>query len=110
MDSSTYLAEHLHEVPVLFIPCIQGRVEDAPLLQQAVTWASILPAVWSFMPAARARGLGTSRMSATRPDILGIPYEDVMQVALIPIAHTIGTEFKPGPRRPSDEKAHWDRW
>ena len=37
MDSSAYLAEHLHEVPVLVVPCVEGRVENAPLLVQAVT-------------------------------------------------------------------------
>jgi nitroreductase len=116
MDSSAYLAEHLHEVPVLVIPCIEGRVEDAPLLRQAVTWASILPAVWSFMLAARARGLGSSWTSLhlayerDTADVLGIPYDDVMQVALIPVAHTIGTEFRPGPRRPSADTTHWNRW
>ena len=25
MDSSAYLAEHLHEVPVLVVPCIEAR-------------------------------------------------------------------------------------
>src|SRR5215470_1461531 len=26
MDSSAYLAEHLHEVPVMVVPCIEGRI------------------------------------------------------------------------------------
>src|SRR5262249_25852711 len=60
MSSSQYLAQHMHEVPVMVIPCIQGRLEGAPNLMQASTWGSILPAVWSFMLAARARGLGTA--------------------------------------------------
>jgi hypothetical protein len=42
--------------------------------------------------------------------ILGIPYERVMQTALIPVAHTIGTDFKPGWRVPRDPNVHWDRW
>ena len=29
VDSATYLAHHLHEVPVLVIACIEGRVENA---------------------------------------------------------------------------------
>src|SRR5213593_1648075 len=29
IDSATYLANHLHEVPVLVIACIEGRVEHA---------------------------------------------------------------------------------
>jgi nitroreductase len=94
MDSSAYLAQHLHEVPVLVVPCIEGRVENAPLLQQAVTWASILPATWSFMLAGRARGLGTAWTSLhlayerEAAAVLEIPHEQVMQVALIPVAHT----------------------
>jgi nitroreductase len=116
MDASAYLASHLHEVPVLVIPCIEGRTEDLPFMQQAVTWGSILPATWSFMLAARSRGLGTAWTSlhlAYERDaaaVLGIPYEQVMQVALIPVAHTIGTEFKPGPRVSRDDRVHWDNW
>jgi nitroreductase len=116
MASSAYLAEHLHEVPVLVIPCVEGRVEDAPLLLQAVTWGSILPAAWSFMLAARARGLGTAWTSlhlAFERDaaaVLEIPYDQVQQTALIPVGYTIGTDFKPGPRLPREEHAHWDHW
>ena len=116
MDASAYLAEHLHEVPVLVIPCIEGRAENTPFMQQAVMWGSILPATWSFMLAARARGLGTAWTSLhlayerEAAAVLGIPYEQVMQVALIPVAHTIGTEFKPGPRIPRDQRVHWDNW
>ena len=116
MDASAYLAAHLHQVPVLVIPCIEGRTDNMTFLQQAVTWASILPATWSFMLAARARGLGTAWTSlhlAYERDaaaVLGVPYEQVMQVARIPVAHTIGTEFKPGPRISKDQRVHWDCW
>jgi nitroreductase len=116
MDSSAYLAEHLHEVPVLVVPCVEGRVENAPLLVQAVTWASILPATWSFMLAARARGLGTAWTSLhleyerDAAEVLGIPFELVTQVALIPVAHTIGTDFKSGKRIPTGDRVHWDNW
>ena len=116
MAASAYLAEHLHDVPVLLVPCIEGRVENAPFLQQAVTWGSILPATWSFMLAARSRGLGTAwtslHLSYEREAaaVLGIPYDKVMQVALIPVAHTIGTEFKPGPRTPRHQRVHWEDW
>jgi hypothetical protein len=43
-------------------------------------------------------------------EILGIPHERVTQVALIPVAYTKGTEFKPAPREPLDRVVHWDRW
>jgi nitroreductase len=116
MDASAYLAAHLHEVPVLVIPCIEGRTENKPFLQQAVTWSSILPATWSFMLAARARGLGTAWTSLhlayerEAAAILGIPYEQIMQAALIPVAYTIGTDFKPGPRTPANKRVHWESW
>jgi nitroreductase len=77
---------------------------------------SILPAVWSFMLAARTRGLGTSWTTIhlvfeeEAAAILGIPYESITQVALIPIAHTIGHEFKPAERLPVDQVLHWDTW
>jgi nitroreductase len=116
MDSSAYLAEHLHEVPVLLVPCIEGRIENTPLFRQAVTWGSIIPATWSFMLAARSRGLGTAWTALhldyeqEAAEVLGIPYEQVMQVALIPVAHTIGTNFKPGARLPTGERVHWGSW
>lgn len=114
-DSSQYLADHMHEVPVLVIPCVYGRVEDLPNVAQAGIWGSILPAVWSFMLAARARGLGTCWTTVhlsyeqEAAEVLGIPYEKVTQAALIPLAHTLGTDFKPAPRVPLDSILHWDK-
>src|SRR5207237_10566849 len=54
-DSATYLAEHLHEVPVFVIPCLRGRLDDQPSACQASRWGGLLPAAWSFMLAARER-------------------------------------------------------
>jgi nitroreductase len=114
--SAQYLADHMGDVPVLVIPCITGRLDGASHENQAGQWGSILPATWSFMLAARARGFGTcwttlhlahEREAAA---LLGIPYDDVMQAALIPVAHTIGEAFKPGPRRPLESVIHWDGW
>jgi nitroreductase len=116
LDSSQYLAEHMGEVPVLVVPCIYGRLESTPSIAQAGTWGSILPAVWSFMLAARARGLGTAWTTLhlfhekEAAEILGIPYEKFTQAALIPVAHTIGTDFKPGARKPLDKVLHWNEW
>ncbi|MEE1794326.1 nitroreductase family protein [Streptomyces sp. BE308] len=118
MDSAQHLFEHLHEVPVLLVPCIrvQGRHEIDSHVGQANTWGSILPAVWQFMLAARSRGLGTAwttphlHYEREAAELLGVPYETVLQTALIPVAHTIGTDFRPGPRVDADEIAHWDSW
>jgi nitroreductase len=41
------------------IPCVEGRTGHAPVVVQASRWGSIIPAAWSFMLAALARGLGT---------------------------------------------------
>jgi nitroreductase len=60
LSSGRHLAEHLHEVPALVIPCIRGRTDEADIYEQASQWASIIPATWSFMLAARARGLETA--------------------------------------------------
>jgi nitroreductase len=115
-DSSQYLADRMHEVPVMVIPCIKGRTDDTSSFQQAGTWGSILPAAWSFMLAARARGLGTTWTTLHLlyerevAEILGIPYEKVMQTALIPVAYTLGTDFKAGSRIPLDKIVHWEQW
>src|SRR5260370_23725682 len=98
--SGQYLIEHLHEVPVHVIPCIQGSTEHLPIIAQAARWGSIMPAAWSFMLAARSRGLGSSLTSfhlffeQEAAQVLGIPYEEVMQAGLIPAASTLGTEVK----------------
>jgi nitroreductase len=59
-NSSEFLADHMHEVPVLLVPCILSRVDNQPTVDQAGVWGSILPAVWSFMLAARLHGLGSA--------------------------------------------------
>src|SRR3546814_15558013 len=92
------------EVPVLVIPVIEGRTDNAPVIMQASIWGSLFPAVWSFMLAARARGLGTFWTSLhmvfeqQSNELLGLP-ENVMQGAMIPVAHTIRTHLTPAPRR-----------
>jgi nitroreductase len=115
-DAVRYLAEHLHQVPVHVIPCVEGRTDHAPVVAQASRWGSIIPAAWSFMLAARARGLGTVwttfhlRHEREAAELLGIPFDQVMQAALIPVAYTVGTDFRPAIRAPLETMAHWDRW
>jgi len=108
-DSAGYLMQHIHEVPVLVVPC----VED---VGGAAGWPpSIYPAVWSFMLALRSRGLGTVwttlhlAKEAEAAELLGIP-EGFTQVALIPVAYTTGGVFKPAARPPVEEITYWDTW
>lgn len=116
--SAAYLAENLHRVPVMLIPCVDGRTDDAnpSTLRQASLYGSILPAVWSFMLAARARGLGTCwttlhlMYEQEAAAVLGIPYERVTQTALIPVAYTKGQNFKPAERKPLETVLHLEGW
>lgn len=116
MDSAEYLAAHMREVPVHVIPCINGRFEGLPIMQQAGLWGSILPATWSFMLAARARGLGTSWTTIhlffeqEAAELLAIPYTEVTQAALIPVAYPKGFNFTPATREPLQSKLHWNGW
>jgi nitroreductase len=115
-SSADYLADRMQDAPVLLVPCIERRGPNPSDAALAGMYGSILPAVWSFMLAARSRGLGTClttlhlNFEREAAALLGIPYEQVLQVALIPVAYTLGTDFKPGPRRPLETMVHWESW
>jgi nitroreductase len=117
LSSARYLADNMARVPAMLIPCCAGR-PDTPGLPQGVMasmYGSILPAVWSFMLAARERGIGTCwttlHLSYEKEvaALLGIP-EDFAQVALIPIAYTQGMNFKLAPRKDLNSVLHTDGW
>jgi nitroreductase len=114
-ESARYLAENLHRAPLLVIPCLKGDINWSDRAEAAGAFGSILPAAWSFMLALRSRGLGTAWTSLHLyrerevAGLLGIP-DGVAQVALFPVAHTIGTDFRPATRRPVEKIIYWDRW
>jgi nitroreductase len=113
--STTYLADHLHEVPVHIIPCVEGRVETQEPFLQATRYGSILPATWSLMLALRTRGLGSAWTTLHLMHekeiaaLLGIP-ADVTQAALLPVAYFTGENFKLARRVPGRERTYWDTW
>ncbi len=117
-DSAWYLAEHMHDAPVLLIPCLEGKVDKAPLGLSASFWASLFPAAWSFCLALRSRGLGTCWTTLhlindgdkRAAEVLGIPHDRYSQGGLFPIAYTKGTDFRPANRLPADQVTHWDIW
>ncbi|MFK7977479.1 MAG: nitroreductase family protein [Halioglobus sp.] len=117
LSSARYLADNLHRSPALLIPCAGGlpAYSELPLNVISSIYGSILPAVWSFMLAARERGLGTCwttlhlQFADEIGGLLNIPPE-FAQVALIPIAHTKGTDFKPAPRKSLEGVLHIDSW
>ena len=57
-DSAGYLSDNFERAPMMLIPCIWGRLDNASVVQGAGAWGSLLPAVWSFMLALRERGMG----------------------------------------------------
>ncbi|MFT4615562.1 MAG: nitroreductase [Bacteroidia bacterium] len=116
LSSARYLADNMDRVPAMLIPCCTGRPDAGlPLSAMSAVYGSILPAVWSFMLAARERGIGTCwttlhlNHAEAVAKLLGIP-DDYAQVALIPIAYTKGTEFKVAPRKDLDNFLHVNNW
>jgi len=116
MDSSQHLSDHLHEVPVLVVPCLLGHLpENAPVFETASLYGSIVPAIWSFMLALRSRGLGSAYTTLhlvneqEAAGLLGIP-RTVTQVALIPVAYYTGESFTPARRRPVEEVVYVNAW
>jgi nitroreductase len=115
-DSADFLGEHMGDAPVLVIPCTFGRIDNVPAMMGASMSANVMPAMWSFMLAARARGLGTCwttvhlMMEQAAAEVLGIPFDQVQQVCMSPLAYTKGTDFKPAVRPPADSIIHWDGW
>jgi nitroreductase len=115
-SSAVYLADHLQDVPVHVIPCVEGRLPaDAPAAMAAGFYGSIFPAVWSFQLALRARGLGSALTTLhlvhekAAAALLGVP-DHVTQVALLPVAYTKGTDFKRAQRPPVSTITHWNTW
>jgi nitroreductase len=115
-SSARYLADVMGRCPVLVLPCIEGRIDGQPNFVGSSVLGSIIPAAWSFCLAARSRGLGTSWTSLhlmheeEAAAVVGIPYDSVTQAALLPLAYTKGTDFKPGPRTSLDGVVHVDTW
>jgi nitroreductase len=115
-DSAMYLIDILHKVPLHVIPCLEGRPPaGTPPAMLAGYFGSIFPAVWSFQLALRSRGLGSVLTTLhlihekEAAQVLGIP-DNVVQVALLPVAYTKGTDFKRAERPPVSGITHWNAW
>jgi nitroreductase len=120
ISSAEYLVEHLQEVPVHLIPCMKGRNDQmtgsyANAVHSA-SYGSIIPATWSYMLAARSRGLGTAWTTAhliyeqAAAELLGIPYDHYTQVALIPTAWYTGKTFRASLRHAVADVVHENSW
>lgn len=114
-----YLAEHMHEAPVLLLVCgkrdwpfvvpSEARVGLAP-----PSYGSVYPCVQNILLACRALGLGATLTTLHQlfetalTQRIGIPAEYGV-VAMIPIGFPVG-KFGPVSRRPLSEVAFLDRW
>mgnify|MGYP001403411021 FL=1 len=111
-ESSAHLATNLEKAPAIVLVTIWG-VHDGS--GRPGLFDSVIQAAWSFCLALRARGLGsawtTMHLGKAKEiaDLLGIP-DGVTQIVLLPVAWTIGTDFKPAPRREASEIIWFDRW
>jgi nitroreductase len=118
ISSAQLLADRMGEVPAMIIPCHEGRVDvpGASNLAIAGVYGSILPAAWSFMLAARGRGLGTAwttlHLNYEREvaELLAIPYDKFTQAALITVGYFTGEDFKAAERIPLGSILHWEGW
>ena len=115
-ESALYMAENFERYPVMLVPCIPRVRPEPTAFEMMSRLGSIMPGIWSFMLAARERGLGTAwttihLMHEERAaEVLGIPFERYAQCALVTVGHTIGTDFKPATRSALESVVHWDSW
>ncbi|MGN6473346.1 MAG: nitroreductase family protein [Mycobacteriales bacterium] len=115
-ESAVTLAKLLEQVPAMVIPCVTKEYDPAHGHAVAASvYGSIIPATWSFQLALRARGLGSVFTTlhlfqdGLVAEALEIP-DNILQVALLPVAYTIGTDFKPAVRPPVEEITFWNQW
>ncbi len=115
IESAEFLTANLQNVPVHVLFCSSGDLVNLPLFEQASAYGSIIPAAWSFMLAARARGIGccwttVHLMDAeAASDLLDLP-DNLTQAVLLPVAYYKGDDFKLAERLPLSDVVHWNGW
>ena len=117
LNAGTYLAEHLHEVPVICVFCFSMHgitVTDAELNRQSVVGGgSIYPAVQNLLLAARNEGLGcvlTTLLCVEEPavkEVLNLP-DDWYTAAAVPLGYPVGGGHGPITRKPIDKMVFRD--
>jgi nitroreductase len=115
LASARHLLDVLPRVPVLVLSCMAGRPGDDPVYANAF-YGSVYPAIWSFQLALRTRGLGTTitgyHLGGHEQDVaelLGLPAA-VTQVALLPVAYTTTTAFRPAARPAVEDITYYEHW
>jgi len=87
---------------------LHARCAGLDVHKDFVTACVLLPGEGSE-PSKHLEQFGTTTQELRRLS-QWLEQEQVTQAALIPVAHTIGTEFRPGPRSPQAEHVHWDSY
>ena len=116
IGSASFLVDHIAEVPAMVLAMRLDRPPfDGSQGGAAAYYGSVLPGVWSFQLAARARGIGSAwttfhlEHEAEIAELLGIP-ATVTQVCLLAVGYFTGDTFAPAPRRPAAEVTFLNRW
>ncbi len=111
-SSAQYLAEHMADVPVLILVCVQHHGGPSRMARGA----SIYPAVQNLLLAARGLGLGSVLTTLHKQyeeevkQLLGIP-ENVETAALLPLGWPAeGEKYRPNKRKPVQEVIYYERW
>jgi nitroreductase len=114
--SAEFLAENIHRAPAIVLACGLGRADGLPAFRAVNLAASVHPAMWSFMLAARLHRLGTCWTGVLLYDeartaaLVGVPHDEVTICAVSPVAYTAGADFKPALRPEPDDVTHWEVW
>ncbi|MEM8769407.1 MAG: nitroreductase family protein [Pseudomonadota bacterium] len=117
LAAGTYLANHLHEAPVIAVFCFNPdrmTITDAGLDRPSVVGGgSVYPAVQNLLLACRSEGLGCVLTTllcleeeSVRP-LLGIP-EGWYTCAHVPIGYPVGGGHGPIYRKGVDRMVSWD--
>lgn len=119
MKAAAYLAEHMHEAPVLLLACSLKEYPPwaATGNQRALVatmHGSIYPAVQNILLACRALGVGATLTTTHyffEEDLkqrFGVP-ANMEIAALLPLGYPRG-KFGKTTRRPVEEVLFWDQW
>jgi len=114
-DTYRWHGVQMHRMPALVIVGVRGRYETEPQIMQASAYGSILPAAWSFMLAARTKGLGATWTTLhlanadSVAEVLKIP-EDFTQAVMLAVGFYKGDSFKPTNRMAVSNYIHRNSW
>lgn len=119
MDAGNYLAEHMHETPLIAIFCFNPKlmtITDAELARPSVVGGgSVYPAVQNFLLACRNEGLGCVLTTllcyeeAAVKSLLGMP-QDWYPCAHIPVGYPVLGGHGSIRRRAVDQMVRYNQW